>query len=577
MDETIDISHFLEGTPFSPEELSNYLFSNNCCVSLVLTFDKAQQWPLLRTRFIDKRVENIPILWAILFAKSPTQIELLWDIHPMKCFPTLYISNNPNYSKYKIPPLQKNDGGSTLSGCTRFVVNVSGREYPGRQSEYCSAFGLPDDCYDSNFGKKCITALERFKGQSIWFLENSVFLQDNCSEHISKQCMKDTFLPHQYFFYLDSSAQFLSGIFSTTEMADINRNFWYPSGHDFIKERDYHKSGRFFRFEESSIATIKNKVIFELIRLSLLIKNQEKFRVFTIKDTPRFNEERKIRSEMCISKIIAQVKSENEQKFNSTIQSIIPHLNQTLLKGTDFLVLDVEFYSVNYPIKSPTQNARLFKDPRFFKFPCIFSSIYWNSRSRSTEIDINVLNLPCHFCEEPCRENKKHSLKFDCTYFANSFVKKQTTFFEEKLAGCKSLKLFSYGNGDFKQLEYSDNFFINSTNARVYYRRNRKKPLRIIHLAEDISIPDTRLATIEKEILKPWLVGWSRQGNHVNVNKNFSTPFSNQGFKKRYYSAIETCVADSMSTFLYLLHRDYRLNDDPIKVRQNVQATLFNL
>ena len=381
--------------------------------------------------------------------------------------------------------------------------------------------------------------------------------------------MKDTFLPRQYFFYIDSSAQFLSGIFSTAEMAEINRNFWYPSGNDFIKERDYHNSGRAFRFEESSIATIKNKVIFELIRLSLLLKNQDKFRVFTIKDSPQFNEEKKNRSELCIKDIIAEVKSENEQKCNSTLRSIIPHLDQTQLKRADFLVLDVEFYSVNYPTQ------RSIKDPRVFKFPCIYSSIYWKSKSRSAEFDINVLNLPCHFCEKPCREYKKHRLKFDCTYFANSFINKQTTFLKEKLAECNSLKLYSYGNGDFKQLEYSDNFFMNSYNARMYYRKNRKKPLRIIHLAEDVSIPDTRLATIEKDILKPWLIGWSRQGNHVNVNKNFSTPFLNQDFKKRYHDAIETCVADSMSTFLYLLYRDYRLNDKPINVRQNVQSTLF--
>ena len=272
--------------------------------------------------------------------------------------------------------------------------------------------------------------------------------------------MKDTFLPRQYFFHIDSSSQFLSGIFRSTEMAEINQNFWYPNGHEFIKERDYRNSSPVFRFEESSMAAIKNKVIFELIRLSLLIENQEKFRVFTIRDTPRYNEELKIRSEQCINDIIAEVKIENAEKLNSTIYSIIPNLNQIQLKRTDFLVLDVEFYSVNYPTKNLTRNSRL------FKFPCIFSSIYWNSKKRSAEIDINALNLPCHFCEEKCRESKRHSLKFNCTYFANSFVKKQTTFFEEKLAECKSLKLFSYGNGDFKQLEHSDNFFINSYNAR---------------------------------------------------------------------------------------------------------------
>lgn len=568
MNDTIDLSQFLKGTPFPSDELCNFLFSNNYCISLLLEFDKAKRWPFLRTRFVDERVKNIPVLWAVLFAKSETQIGLLWDIHPMKCFPALYVSNNPNYSKYKIP-LEKNDSGSTLSGCPRYVVNVSDHEYSGNQPEYCSAFGLPDDCFDPNFSISYIKILERFKGFNIWFFENTGFLQNNCPGSISKNFMKDVFLPRRYFFYFDTSSQFLSGIFKTNEMAELNRNFWYSSGHDFIKERDYRKSGSHFRFEEFSFETIKKKVIFELIRLSLLIKNKEKFNAFVIKNPPRYNEETKNRSEMCINEIIAEVKNENEQKLNSTIHSIKPNLNQTQLNRTDFLVLDVEFYSVNYPTKSSQRNARS------FKFPCIFSSIYWHSKMNTAEIDIKVLTLPCHYCEETCREYKKHSLKFDCTYFANSFINKQTTFFEEKLAECNSLKLYSYGKGDFKQLEHSDNFFINSYSARMYYRRNRKKPLRIVHLAEDISILDTSLATVEKEILKTWLIGWSRQGNHVNVNRNFSTLFSKPDFKKRYYNAIETCVADSISAFLYLLHRDYRLNDNPIIVQQSTQTTLF--
>jgi hypothetical protein len=166
-------------------------------------------------------------------------------------------------------------------------------------------------------------------------------------------------------------------------------------------------------------------------------------------------------------------------------------------------------------------------------------------------------------------------LKFNCIYFAKSFVAKQTTFFDENLAKFSSFKNYSYGNGDFKQLEHSDNFFINSFDARVYYRRNRKQPLSIVKLAQDISVADKSLTKIEEEILKKWMIGWSRQGAHVNVNRNFTTLISKDDFTKRYTDAIETCVSDSISAFLYLLYRDYRLNDDPIKIERDFQTTLL--
>jgi hypothetical protein len=570
MIEKIDLSEFLQATPFSSEDLCNFLFLNNCCISLILVFDKAKWWPFFRTRFISERIENIPIVWAILIPKSQTEVELIWDIHPMKCFPSLYISNNSNFSKYKLPlPLEKNSNGSILSGCPRYVVNISGKEYTGSQPEYCSAFGLPDDCFEPNFGTNYIKTLENLKEFNIWFFENNEFLQNNCPGSISKKFMKDEFLPNVFFFYIDNSAQFLSGIFHSIEMAELNQKYWYSNGHDFIKERNYRKSGQPFRFEDSALSIIRNKVICELIRLVLLIQNREKFKAFSIKNTPRYNEIIKNQTENRINEIIADVKNSNEPKLNSIIRSIIPKLDLTQLKRTDFLIMDVEFYNVNYPIKNPLRDARS------FKFPCIFSTIYWHGKENTAEIDINVLTLPCHYCEETCRESKKHSMKFNCLFFANSFIKKQITFFEEKLAEVNSLKLYSYGNGDFKQLEHSDNFFINSYNARMYYRKNRKQPFRIVRLAEDISIKDMSLAKVENEILKSWLNGWSRQGIHVNVNRFFSTPPSRPDFGNRYHDAIETCVADSISTFLYLLYRDYRLNDDTINLRQNVQTTLF--
>jgi len=568
MKEIIDLSQYLREIPITSDELCSYLYSSNSCISLLLDFDKAKQWPFFHKKFTDERIHDIPILWALFIPKSPTQIELLWDIHPMKCFPSLYVSNNPNYPKKHIDP-QQNNFGKVLSGCPRYVVYTNNREYSGRQNEYCSAFGLPDDCYDLNFESEYRKILSGLKGYTIWFFESSHFLKTKCPTTVNKQFMKDSFLPHKYFFFIDTASQFLSGIYRASDIAGINANYWYSNGQNFIKERDYNKSGISFRFEDSSLVNIKEKVIYELIRLSILLKDKQKFEDFVIRKPPLYNEALKNQCDLKISKIISDVETKNEPKLNSVIQSILPKLNQTKLKRTNFVVLDVEFFSVNYPTKNPTRNIRS------FKFPCIFSSIYWNSTSLSAEIDTNVLTLPCHYCAEKCRAYRKHSLDFNCTFFTDLFIKNQVQYFEEKLARCDSLKLYSYGNGDFKQLEYSDNFFINSSNARLYYRKNRKKAFRIVHIADDISKPDTRLAEIEENELKRWLIGWSRQGKHVNVNRLFSTPFSKPDFQQRYHDAIETCVSDSISAFFYLLYKDYRLNDDPIAIRQDVQKTLF--
>lgn len=565
--EFIDIKDFLKGTPFSAEELSEFLFSKKVCLALVLSFDKAKQWPLLRTHFKNERIENIPIFWALLYSDSKKQVNLLLDIHPMKCFPTFYTTSNENHRKYPIPIEKKQD--KTLCGCPRYIVNIAGKEYPGNQSIYCSAFGLPDDCYNPQFGENFIKVLNDFKVGDIWFFENNGFIENFCPKTIPIHNMKEEFLPRQCFFYNDTSSKFLSGLFHNQKLTSINENFWYSNGKDFIKERNYIKSGHNFRFEEYSLKIIKEKATYELIRLLLLLKHQDQFKAFSIGVMPRYDKKVKISADTSISEIVERIKSDNQTKLNRLLKVIGPNLDLTRLKNSNFLVMDAEFITVFYPVK------RTNKDARSFKFPCIFVSIIWHGQSRTAEIDINVLTLPCHYCKETCREIKKHSLKFNCIYFSNSFVAKQTKFFEENLAKFSSFKIFSYGKGDFKQLEHSDNFFINSFDARVYYRRNRKQPLSIVKLAQDISIADTRLTKVEEGILKKWIIGWSRQGTHANVNKNFTTLITKKDFTKRYADAIETCVSDSITAFLYLLYRDYRLNDNPIKIERSTQTTLL--
>ena len=515
------------------------------------------------TPFKNERIENILLFWAFLYSDSTKRVNLLLDIHPMKCFPTLYTKSNENYCHYPIP-IEKNHG-VTLSGCPRYTVNIAKKEYPGNQPLYCSAFGLPDDCYSSQFGKKFLDKLDNFKKSDIWLFEKNGFIENYCPNSIPIHYMKEEFLPKQCFFYNDSSSKFLSGLFHSPEISSINANFWYSNGKDFIKERNYLKSGHNFRFEEYTLDIVKEKATYELIRLLLLLKHQDQFQAFSIGVIPKYDENAKISADTSIRDIVEQIKFDYQTRVNRLLGAIELNLNLTRLKTSNFLVMDTEFITVFYPAKITN------KDARSFKFPCIFVSIIWNGQSRIAEIDINVLTLPCHYCIEKCREIKKHSLKFNCVYFVNPFIAKQTNFFEENLVKVPSFKIYSYGKGDFKQLEHSDNFFINSNDARVYYRRNRKKPLSLVKLAQDISIEGTSLTKIEKDILQKWIIGWSRYGDHVNVNRNFTTHISRADFTKRYTDAIETCVSDSLSAFLYLLYRDYRLNDEPIKLEKSIK------
>jgi hypothetical protein len=73
----------------------------------------------------------------------------------------------------------------------------------------------------------------------------------------------------------------------------------------------------------------------------------------------------------------------------------------------------------------------------------------------------------------------------------------------------------------------------------------------------DISIPDMGLDEIEKEILPKFIFGWSRNKRHINVNRNFISNKNNDSFSSKYEDAIETCVLDTISTFLYLLYNNF--------------------
>jgi len=575
----VNLREYLQGSPFSSDDLYRFLLSRKIGIFQILTYKKARQWPYYNIPFKKEILNDFPILWSFICVDSNKKISLFFEIHPMKCFPLLYSTNNRNHQIYPISIEQRQ--GYTIAGCLREVVTISGKQYDAaKQHDYCSALGLPDDCYDEQINENWFEFLKSKKEYEIWCFEKCNFLQKNIPDSFSIRYMKDEFLPSKNFFHKDTAAKILSGLFRSKDLISINENYWYQNGKNFIKERNYLNSGDLFRFEETSLDIIKRKIIFEFIRKIILLKNKDQFKLFCSTRIPKFNEIEKISADKKIEEISDYVKNENLITLNSLIHSIKPHLNQTKLRTSHLLVMDMEFVTVIYPTKRILKEKRSnierrgHKDPRSLKFPCIVVSIIWDGRTKKMDIVINTFTLPCHYCKENCREMKSHSIRYHCQNFADSFISKQISFFEEMLAEHESLKIFSYGKSDLNQLEYGDNFFNNSYDFRVFKRKNRKNAKRIVDIAKDISEPNVKLHEIERDILEKWIIGWSRKQTHANVNRNFTTRITKKESEQKYKDAIETCVLDSISTFLYLLYKNFRKTDDPIRWERSVQGTL---
>jgi uncharacterized protein YqgV (UPF0045/DUF77 family) len=565
IDDIIDLNKYLKDTAFSGDELSEFLSSEKKGIILILSYIKAKQWPYYRVHFNNEDPEKIFLLLAYLYSDENKKLNLLLDIHPMKCFPSLYNTNNEHKIEYQLQEYKIKN--LTLGGC-RNIVNIGGKEYTIKQHDYCSAFGLPDDCFSKKFGQSFFETLKNCKDYEIWCFEKNNILQENIPHNISIKFMKDEFLPKKSFFYIDISAKFLTLLFNSKKLSKINECYWYQNGKEFIRERNYRHSEYGLRFEETTIEFIKKKVIFELIRQLLLIKNKDHFKAFSIQNKIKYDEDEKKDVEEKIDKIKFQIQTEYEKYLESLLEMIKPKLNLNKLRSARFLVMDVEFIKVTYPTRITHKNTRT------YQFPCIFSSIIWNGKT--VEIDLNIFTIPCHYCKKNCKNIKKHRTNHGCIHFAQPFVQKQVTFIEKLLATNESFKIFSYGKSDFNQLEYSDNFFTDSFESRKYHRKNRKRDLDLTKIAQDISKPETSLAEIEEDILMKWLVGWSRAEEHVNVNRNFTTRASEPEFSEKYRKAIETCVVDSISAFLYLLYKDYKKDDRPIKLEKSSQKNLNN-
>ena len=112
---------------------------------------------------------------------------------------------------------------------------------------------------------------------------------------------------------------------------------------------------------------------------------------------------------------------------------------------------------------------------------------------------------------------------------------------------------------------HARDFFSDSFERRKYERRNRKRAQRIVDVSQDLSIPGKALNEIEHEILERWLVGWNREKVKVNVNSRFMTRYGSSKWEANYYEAIDSCLSDTVSAFLYLIFQKYK-EDDVIRL-----------
>jgi len=85
-----------------------------------------------------------------------------------------------------------------------------------------------------------------------------------------------------------------------------------------------------------------------------------------------------------------------------------------------------------------------------------------------------------------------------------------------------------------------------------------------VDISEDLSIPEKALSEIEQEVLEGWLVGWTRGKKKVNVNPRFMTRYGDSKWETNYEEAIASCVLDTISSFLYLIYKKYRIGGSPI-------------
>ena len=541
---------------FSPSIVADFLFKNRIGVVIILDYFKARDWPWKGRPFTNEPVEKIPLVWAIFTAPHSRSIRMVWEAHPAKCFPIRYTQYNPNAKRHPMPVVKERIG--TLGGCSRTFVTISNRRYEVNEKtpQYCSVFGLPDDCYNPSFEKRMMDTLRRYSELELWCFEKTSYIGERVEPQIGLHYMKGEFLPSRYFMYIDTPEHFLKGIYGSKQLERLSGELWYSAGRELIEEMNLDNREFGFRFEEQANYYIRKRLIYEFARLSLLLMKGDSFSSFSFATAPKLCLDNEQEIQASLNNIIMTIKRDKERYVFETISKIHKYIDFQSFKNSRFMVIDAEYMHVPYP----TGGAA-----RFFNFPCIFSNIVWRGVREGMSIKTNVFLIPCHFCEQPCSFFKKKLFNYNCMAHGFEFIEKQASLIEEMLLKHEGFKIFTYGRSDIFQLEQGRDFFSDSFERRRYERRNRKRAQRIVDISEDLSTPEKALSEIEQEVLEEWLVGWTRKENKVNVNTRFMTKYGNSKWKANYMEAINSCVLDTVSSFLYLIYKKYRLGNTPIE------------
>jgi hypothetical protein len=271
---------FPDSTLGLDENIQKYLFENNIGIFILLNHLKATEWPIKGKPLKNDPIE-IPIVWGFFSSEDGERIKISYGIHPMKCFPQLYLKNNKNSKMHPMSLEKEKSNKFTFGGCQRVKVRISGRDYSIKAPDYCSIFGLPDDCYDADFENTMIEFLKDTKSSEIWAFENTSYIETKIEPHINIKYMKSEFLPDQHFPYVDSPYNFLRGlgIYSAANLESITEYIWYKSGKDFINERDLDSTLEEYRLDELALDEIYSSLIFEFLRqyLLLIIVNSSTF------------------------------------------------------------------------------------------------------------------------------------------------------------------------------------------------------------------------------------------------------------------------------------------------------------
>jgi len=355
--------------------------------------------------------------------------------------------------------------------------------------------------------------------------------------------------------YIDTPEHFLKGIYGSKQLENFSGELWYSTGRELIEDMNLDNKEFGFRFEEQANYYIRKRLIYEFARLSLLLMKRDSFSSFSVTTTPKLCLDNEQEIKDSIDSIIMTIKGDKERHAFEVISKIHRYIDFQSFRNSRFMVTDVEYMHIPYP----TGNAA-----RFFNFPCIFSNIIWRGVREGLSIKTNVFVIPCHFCEQPCGFFKKKFFNYNCMAHSFEFIEKQASLVEEMLLKHAGFKIFTYGRSDIFQLEQGSDFFSDSFDKRRYERRNRKRAQRIVDISEDLSVPEKALNEIEQEVLEKWLVGWTRKESKVNVNPRFMTKYGHSKWKANYTQAISSCVLDTISSFLYLIYKKYRIGNIPV-------------